>query len=163
MPKYENYHPENQTRMDKNDKISHKMHETALGKHYVIIPEKTQEQLDKKMKTKDVSKYWEQDQLEDVLKNNFKFEDEKWYNIYALYDEGWRLVSKESKKGKHLTDTSVKVLKMILDSNANTIDDDERRIYALEIEEVDLNVRVMKPSKAGKPKPKSNKTQNMFK
>lgn len=130
---FENYKSKNQTEMKDDDDIAfQKLNPSNMTTQYLILPKDTQQKM--KNKTSDVSKYWKLSNVGDMIMNNFEFDDNKWYNIYFLQNDGWRMMNKRSKKGvDYLKD---KTMNYILDSNAVYMDDSNENIYAVEIEEI---------------------------
>lgn len=132
-----NFKPNNISEMTDKDKISfQKVTMKKMGIQYIIMPEDSKKIMDKGGKTTDISKYWTHSKLDKLIKDNFDFDDASWYNIYILTDEGWRTVSKYSKKGSALNEIGKRILNFILDSDANEIGSNDARVYAVEIEEI---------------------------
>lgn len=135
---FENYKGENKKEMSKDDKIifQKKKAPSNMTTHYVIMPENTKILMNDGKKTSDVRMYWKINNISNVIKDNFEFDDKMWYNIYFLQNAGWRMMNKSSYKGtKFLQD---KTLNYILDSNSHYLEDDNDQIYMIEIEEIGL-------------------------
>lgn len=135
--KEKNYEAPNQERMTDKIKTDFIKYPHKMGNHFVIVPNDTNIKMKNGKKTTDVKYYWEQEDISQLIQNNFQFSEEKWYNIYLLQDEGWRMATSKIKKGKHLWENEERVLDCILDSDANNLKSKSHRVYAVEIEEID--------------------------
>jgi hypothetical protein len=124
--------PNKKEKMTDTDPISFVHFPIKFGTKYLILPTDTEKKRKEKKTVSELTKFWDIDQITDVIEDNFEFSMTKKYNIYALTSDGWRDIGGRTRRGDsiqhHVTST-------LLDSMQNEVDNPYAHIFAIDITE----------------------------
>lgn len=131
-----NIEPKNLKKISGKDKIKKLKYNTKVGTHFLIIPEKTQKLREKNRPVSEIKLYWDGDDIDDIIKQNFKFDKNAKYNIYVLSDGGWVGITKRTYTGQQYNVHIPKILIYGDTNNGLAVEDEIQHIYAIEIEQI---------------------------